>query len=156
MRPKDTAQDGVAHPFLLAFLALAGLAIVAYLAWPTDNGTERVAAGGVQEVVRGTYSPPFIPVTLSVDSDGVLQVTAGSQLITPAGTFSVEWERQNRYHLEVTLGTQTRFYELGANTFKIYLPNSIDGDTSVRYDGEGNVRILVPDPGEVCFPDASL
>lgn len=70
----------------------------------------------------------------------------------PSGTFSVEWERQKTFYVEITLGTATRFYPLGNSKFKIYLPNSLDGDTSIRYDGEGNVRIMVPDPGEVGFP----
>lgn len=155
-------QQGMAHPFLalaLALVILLGLAAaVAYILAPqgvsmpdTDTSPD-----GVQEVIRGTYSPPFIPVTLSVDSSGILRVNAGSHMVTPAGTFSMEWERQKIFHVEITLGTETRFYQLGDSKFKIYLPNSLDGDTSIRYDGEGNVRILVPDPGEVGFPDSNL
>ena len=110
-------------------------------------------SGGVQDVIRGSYTPPFVPVNISVASNGELKVSVGGKISTPIGTFSASWERKKIHYLEVTLGNQTRFYPLGRNTFKIYLPNSLDGDTSVRYDGEGNVRIIVPNPGKVRFPN---
>ena len=108
--------------------------------------------GGVTSVVKGSYSPPILPVTISISSNGTLQVGVSGSLKTPFGSFSAEWERKKIYYLEITLGNQTRFYPLGNNKFKIYLPNSMDGDTSIRYDGEGNVRILVPNPGRIRFP----
>ena len=104
-----------------------------------------------KDSVSVTYSPPILPLSLSISSSGKLSVKIGKSWATPFGSFSAEWERQKIFYLEITLGNQTRFYPLGKKKLKLELPNSLEGNSSVRYDGEGNIRIIVPNPGKIHF-----
>ena len=102
-------------------------------------------------VVKGKWTAPLVPLSVSVSSNGKLTVSLEGKVITPVGTFSLEWERQRIHYLEVTLGNETKFYPLSERPFELNLPNSLKGISRVTGDGKGNVRIHVPDPGEVKF-----
>lgn len=107
--------------------------------------------GGVEDVLFGSYKPPFIPVTVSISTNNEVQIEVGGTIVTPAGEISIGWERNKIHHLELILGNQIYFYPLGQNKFKVYLPNTFKGQISVNYDG-ADVRIIVPKPGELKFP----
>lgn len=94
----------------------------------------------------------MIPVKVSVNSDGEIEVLMIGGVDTKIGGFSVSVEEIEEYHLEITLGTETRFYTLGSRAYEVYVPNSLDGKTVVRYDGKRNVRIIVPNPVGISFP----
>lgn len=98
------------------------------------------------------YSPPLLPLTFSISSNGEFNVSVNGRIVTPIGTFSSSWEMQKIYYLEVTLGHQTRFYPLGRQAYKIDVPNTLTGQSRVLYDGDGNVRLIVPNPGHLRFP----
>lgn len=98
------------------------------------------------------FTPSFIPITASISSDGVFNVVANGRFNTPLGSLSAEWVRKKILYLEVTLGTETRFYELGRKKFELAIPNSLDGNSHLSYDSYGNIRLVVPRPDNIRFP----
>lgn len=109
----------------------------------TEDDSTAIMTEGIKEVIEGSYKPPFIPVTISFSTENIIQVKVSGSVVTPLGSFSLEWEKKKIYYVEITLGNQTRFYPLENSKFKVYIPNTLEGNISIRYDGEGNVRIKV-------------
>jgi hypothetical protein len=153
---KDNRYSG--FTLIELILVLVVVVPVVYFLYPwvkntffIEEDSTAIITGGIENVITGSYKPPFIPVTISFSTENIVQVKAGGSIITPLGNFALEWEKKKIYYLEITLGNQTRFYPLGNNKFKVYIPNTLEGNISIRYDGEGNVRILVPKPGLLRF-----
>jgi hypothetical protein len=48
-----------------------------------------VVLGGCEPGVEGRYQPPFVPIEISVDQDGDIEVRQGFELITYWGTFGL-------------------------------------------------------------------
>lgn len=106
-------------------------------------------------VLEGSYSPPILPVTVSVNSRGELNVAASSEVVTPVGAFSASWTREKVQYLKITLGSKTQYYPLGGGRFRVELPNSLKGRSRLDYDGKGNIHITIPQPGSVQFGDGA-
>lgn len=98
------------------------------------------------------YEPPFGMAKLSIDSDGEVKVTVGASIVTPLGTWSIDWERQAIRYLELTLGSTTKFYPLEARPFRLDLPAQLYTDCSIKYDGEGNIRLMCSEEAALRFP----
>jgi hypothetical protein len=137
---------------LLIFIVIIGL--LGFFAFPKalDFFSSKFSSPNVHDTVKATYTPQLVPVAFQIATDGTFNVIVNGRVTRPIGTFSAEWERKKIYYLEVTLGTNTRFYKLGKNKFNIDMPNSLKGNSRITYDGNGNVRVIVPDPGNVRFP----
>ncbi|MFV2196798.1 hypothetical protein [Nocardiopsis sp. LOL_012] len=94
------------------------------------------------EGMTAGYQPPFVPVTLEVGSDGEVAVTAGAQITTPVGTFSVEQEHWSSYEPpEDQLALFVRHEQDGEDLDSVY---TIDAEVEavVELDGQSVVTVL--------------
>ncbi len=124
---------------VLLFLAVGGVV-------SSCNGD-----GGIENILTGSWEPPFVPLRLSVDTSGAIRIAVSGSIVTPVGVFSAELERKKICHLAVTLGTETRYYPLNQK-FSFELPRSLKGSTIVEGDGNCNVQIKISQPGKLHFP----
>jgi hypothetical protein len=118
-----------------------------------------VSKGAIQAVVETIpksqkmtggikFTPPFIPLSVAINSSGGIELSCNGRIPTPIGTFeiysNVSFPQQKT--LTVVIGDKKHIYNLGDRAFKVHLPNDIEGRSKVEYDGNGNIIVVVPKP----------
>jgi len=94
--------------------------------------------------VRGhvTYQPPLIPVEVTLDSDGNLDISASGTWVTPLGTFSLGVSYGTETYSVLTLlvdGTEYK-YAIGGKGFDVRLSGL--KLQRITEDGKGNVTVV--------------
>jgi hypothetical protein len=93
--------------------------------------------------VSVSYQPYFIPVKVSVNSDGEVEVSAESAVPTPVGVFSVGASVTvpfRRKRLTVIYGNKQTVFAMSDRPF-VFQVVHFSGDVNIRYDDRGNVTI---------------
>jgi hypothetical protein len=97
------------------------------------------------------YEPPLVPVSVALTGHGV-SVTVEGKLQTPIGTFaafsaaSVPRGTGSQKTLTVVLREQAYVYALDDRRFSVQLPNDLRGKSQLSYDGNGNMKVVIPSP----------
>jgi hypothetical protein len=103
------------------------------------------------------YKPPIpIPLAITVDNQGHVSLsTSGGEIPTPLGVFEFKLKKtidppaefQDKKVLTVVAGDKEYFYDLGAKSFTVSIPNDKNGQSQVRYDSTtGNIFVEIPQP----------
>jgi hypothetical protein len=99
-----------------------------------------VGCGETDVAVKAGWSPPFVPVKLSISSEGKISLSTGQSIVTPVGTFSLEEEasrtlvpEENTIHLII------RHNHAGSKVDDVFKV----GDEEVEAVIDGRVRIKV-------------
>lgn len=94
------------------------------------------------------YTPPFLPLSISFDSEKGIILSAQGKIPTPIGTFEIykNIAFPDRKTLTIVLGDKKHVYDLENRSFKVKLPNDLEGKSKVEYDGKGNIVVIVPNP----------
>ena len=95
-----------------------------------------------------SYDPPIIPLVISYDSTNGLIITAIGELPTPIGTFAIykNVSFPDRKTLTIVLNEEKYIYDLGDNKFEVQIPNDKDGNSTIEYEGDGNIIVIIPNP----------
>lgn len=94
------------------------------------------------------YEPPIVPIKIKVTNKGV-SVNVEGRVLTPFGKFSAFTEASfpDRRTLTLVLGKRATVYQLDdRKRYTIEVPNDLRGRTKIHTDGNGNIRVVVPQP----------
>jgi hypothetical protein len=94
------------------------------------------------------FKPHLIPLSITLDSrEGIILSCEGS-IPTPVGTFEVykNVSFPSKTTLTVVLGDKKHVYDLAGRSFKVNLPNDLEGRSRIEYDGSGSIVVVVPRP----------
>ena len=94
------------------------------------------------------FKPYIIPLSIAFDSRVGIILSCEGSIPTPIGTFEVykNISFPKRKTLTIVLGANKEVYDLGDRSFKVNLPNDLEARSTVEYDGNGNIVVVVPNP----------
>jgi hypothetical protein len=93
--------------------------------------------------IIGTWEPPLVPVEVTLDSNGNIDVTSSVSWVTPIGRFSLGLAaplREGESILTLSIDGQERKYRIGGKKLDV----RVDGLRLLRLvnDGSGNVTVI--------------
>ena len=106
------------------------------------RSTKRSGSVGIK------YTPPFSTLSISFDTERGIVLSCEGKIPTPIGTFEIykNVAFPDKKTLTIVLGSEKHIYDLGDRSFKVNLPNDLEGKSKVEYDGKGNIVVIVPKP----------
>ncbi|RLE28754.1 MAG: hypothetical protein DRJ61_15845 [Acidobacteria bacterium] len=96
-----------------------------------------------------SFQPAFIPLEVSVNHRGKVSLRAsGVKIPTLVGTFSIyaNVAFPEKCTLTVVTGDSKTVFDLDNKKFKIAIPNDRDNNSTIEYDGNGDVIVVIPEP----------
>ena len=105
----------------------------------SDNGVNGIGV---------SYEPPVIPLVISYELDSGIILSAKGKIPTPIGTFAIykNITFPEMKTLTIVLGNEKHIYDLEDNIFEVQIPNDKEGKSTIEYDGNGNILVIIPDP----------
>ncbi len=94
------------------------------------------------------FKPYLIPLSITLDSRAGIILSCEGSVPTPIGTFEVykNISFPSKTTLTVVLGDKKHIYDLGGRSFKVNLPNDLEGRSRIEYDGSGSIVVVIPSP----------
>ena len=109
------------------------------IAFAASTALGQSASGGVR------YKPPFLPLSVAINQNGEISVSAEASVVTPIGTFSAFADVAYPSDRTLTIVTEVKkaIYRLGSDRLRVRLEGGPFASQTVEYDGNGNIRILI-------------
>ena len=94
------------------------------------------------------FKPYGIPLSIAFDSRSGIILSCEGTIPTPIGIFEIYKNVSfvGRKTLTIVRGDKKHIYDLGDRPFIVSLPNDLRGRSTVEYDGNGNITVIIPNP----------
>ncbi len=109
-----------------------------------DTLRERRSNVQLKSSVALSFHPYIVPVSIRIDSDGHVELASATSLPTPIGVFVLEVTVavEDTPMLTIIYNGEKHIYSMGTELYAFELPE-YDGRITIKYDGKGNVTILL-------------